>query len=103
MVLGARPHQPEVAAGLEGAGSVVKKLGQPVPLSNFMSLENSAVPQPAQTNVPLRCSSFSGLVPARSVPSWAQHAPRLVAELGTPLVVGLVDPGHVGPSESHRA
>ena len=30
-------------------GRVVKKLGQPVPLSNFMSLENSGVSQPAHT------------------------------------------------------
>ena len=29
-------------------GSVVKKLGQPVPLSNFMSASNSAASQPAQ-------------------------------------------------------
>ncbi len=50
-------------------GRVVKKLGQPVPLSNFMSLVNSGAPQPAQTKVPCRCSSYSGLVQARSVPS----------------------------------
>ena len=31
--------------------------------------EKSGLAQAAQTNVPRRCSSFSGLVPARSVPA----------------------------------
>src|SRR6476469_4106672 len=45
-----------------------QKLGQPVPLSNFVSEENSGRSHPAQANVPLRFSALSGLVPARSVP-----------------------------------
>src|SRR5262249_59553400 len=45
-----------------------QKLGQPVPLSYFVSEENSGRSQPAQAKVPLRFSRLSGLVPARSVP-----------------------------------
>src|SRR6476469_1166177 len=45
-----------------------QKLGQPVPLSNFVSEENTGRSHPAQANVPLRFSALSGLVPARSVP-----------------------------------
>src|SRR5262245_10350381 len=48
---------------------LVKKLGQPVPDSNFISEVNSGSPQPAQTNTPARFSAFSGLVPGRSVSS----------------------------------
>src|SRR5450759_2334898 len=48
--------------------SGAKKLGQPVPLSNFVSAEKSDAPQPAQVKVPSRFSLVSGLVPARSVP-----------------------------------
>src|SRR5260221_5594756 len=48
---------------------VVKKLGQPVPDSYFISEVKSGSPQPAQANTPARFSSLSGLVPARSVPS----------------------------------
>src|SRR3954466_4423502 len=48
---------------------VVKKLGQPVPLSNFISDVNRGRSQPAQAKMPARFSSLSGLVPARSVPS----------------------------------
>ncbi len=51
-------------------GMVVKKLGQPVPLSNFIAEVKSASPHPAQANTPGRFSRSSGLVPARSVPSW---------------------------------
>src|SRR3954469_22894316 len=47
-----------------------QKLGQPVPLSNLVSEENSGRSQPAQAKVPLRCSLSSGLVQGRSVPSW---------------------------------
>src|SRR5581483_4559604 len=47
----------------------VKKLGQPVPESNFMSEVKSGRPHPAHAKMPGRCSSFSGLVPARSVSS----------------------------------
>src|SRR2546423_11072081 len=45
----------------------VKKLGQPVPDSNFISEVKSGRPQPAQAKMPARFSSLSGLVPARSV------------------------------------
>jgi hypothetical protein len=40
-----------------------------VPLSNFAAEENSGKLQAAQTNVPVRCSSFSGLEKGRSVSS----------------------------------
>jgi hypothetical protein len=36
-----------------------QKLGQPVWLSNLVVEENSCSWQPAQANVPVRCSSFS--------------------------------------------
>ena len=45
-----------------------QKLGHPVPLSYLVSDENSGCPHAAHANVPLRFSSLSGLVPARSVP-----------------------------------
>src|SRR2546428_3793357 len=45
-----------------------QNLAQPVPLSNFVSDENSGCPHAAHTNVPCRFSSFKGLVNARSVP-----------------------------------
>src|SRR3989441_684590 len=48
---------------------LVKKLGQPVPDSYFISEVNRGRPQPAQTNTPARFSSLSALVLARSVPS----------------------------------
>jgi hypothetical protein len=48
----------------------LKKLGQPVPDSYFVSEVNSGWSQPAQTKVPLRFSAFSGLVRARSVPCY---------------------------------
>src|SRR2546422_10416082 len=48
---------------------LVKKLGQPVPDSYFISEVKSGRPQPAQTNTPARFSSLGALVPARSVPS----------------------------------
>src|SRR5215510_11296893 len=51
------------------SGIVVKKLGQPVPLSNFIADVNSGRLQPAQTNTPGRFSSLRGLVKERSVPS----------------------------------
>jgi len=41
---------------------LVKKLGQPVPLSNFICDEKSGSVQPAQTNTPARFSAFNGLV-----------------------------------------
>jgi hypothetical protein len=42
-------------------GISVKKLGQPVPLSNFICDENNGSAQPAQTNTPARFSPLSGL------------------------------------------
>lgn len=45
-----------------------KKLGQPVPLSNFRSLTNSGCAQPAHVNVPSRFSCNSAQDPGRSVP-----------------------------------
>src|SRR3970040_294807 len=48
---------------------VVKKLGQPVPLSYFMAEVKSGRLQPAQVNTPGRFSSFSGLEPGGSVPA----------------------------------
>src|SRR5687767_3068184 len=48
---------------------VVKKLGQPVPLSYFIADVNSGKSQPAQAKTPGRFSLFSGLEPGRSVPS----------------------------------
>src|SRR5215470_11784424 len=44
------------------------KLGQPVPLSNFVFDTNSGCPQPTQTKVPGRFSWFSAQLPGRSVP-----------------------------------
>ena len=46
----------------------VWKLGQPVPLSNFVSDVKRGWPQPAQTNRPGRFSLLSGLDPGISVP-----------------------------------
>src|SRR3954453_4151052 len=48
------------------AGS--KKLGQPLPDSNFVSVLNSAAPQPAQWNMPSPSTWRYGLGPGRSVP-----------------------------------
>ena len=49
VVFGARQQQLEVGAGAKRAGQRrVKKLGQPVPLSNFISDVNSGRSQPAQ-------------------------------------------------------
>src|SRR5258705_12287437 len=45
-------------------GIVVKKLGHPVPLSNFIAEVKSGRPQPAHANTPGRFSRSSGLVPA---------------------------------------
>src|SRR5688572_15533462 len=44
-----------------------KKLGQPVPLSNFRSATNNRLLQPAHENVPARCSCSSAQEPGRSV------------------------------------
>ncbi len=52
-------------------GSGCQKLGQPVPLSNFVFEENSSRRQPrSKQKRPARCSSFKGLLKGRSVPSW---------------------------------
>ena len=69
MILGARQNEFEIRAGVEAAGMVVKKLGQPVPLSYFISEVNSGKPQPAHAKTPGRFSLLSGLEPERSVPS----------------------------------
>jgi len=50
-----------------GLSSGAQKLGQPVPLSNLVLDENAGSSQPAQENVPARCSSSSALVKGRSV------------------------------------
>ena len=47
--------------------SGAQKLGQPVPLSNFVVDENRSRSQPAQVKLPRRCSVSSGLVNGRSV------------------------------------
>ena len=47
--------------------SGIQKLGQPVPLSNFESDENSGSPQPAHAKVPRRRSASNGLVNGGSV------------------------------------
>src|SRR5687767_2910794 len=44
-----------------------KKLGQPVPLSNFRSATNSWLPHPAHEKVPARCSRRRAHEPGRSV------------------------------------
>src|SRR5207237_560044 len=41
---------------------------QPLPLANLVSAPKGPWPQPAQRTAPARFSSFSGLLPARSVP-----------------------------------
>src|SRR6266436_162171 len=51
------------------SGIVVKKLGQPVPLSNFIAEVKSGRLQATQTNTPSRFSALSGLEPGYSVPS----------------------------------
>jgi hypothetical protein len=51
-----------------------QKLGQPVPLSNLVSEENSARSQPAQENTPFLCSLLSGLVKGASVAAWRSTA-----------------------------
>src|SRR5690349_9857296 len=48
---------------------LVKKLGQPVPLSYFIFEVNKGRLQPAQTNTPGRFSLLRGLLPGYSVPS----------------------------------
>ena len=44
-----------------------QKLGQPVPLSNFVLEANSSRPHPAHLKTPSRCSRFKGLVKGCSV------------------------------------
>src|SRR5262245_26447081 len=51
-----------------------QKLGQPVPLSNFVDEEKLSRPQPAQAKLPLRFSFRSGLVNGRSVASFRRTA-----------------------------
>src|SRR5262249_17296187 len=47
-----------------------QKLGHPVPESNLVSDENSALPQQMQRNRPFSCHSAYLLLNARSVPFW---------------------------------
>src|SRR6185295_16821671 len=49
--------------------SGAQKLGQPVPLSNFVADENRSSEQPAHANVPLRFSCSRSLVKGGSVAS----------------------------------
>jgi hypothetical protein len=42
--------------------SGARKLGQPVPLSNFVAEEKRSAPQPAQAKIPFRSSCSRGLV-----------------------------------------
>jgi hypothetical protein len=46
-----------------------QKLGQPVPLSNFVVEEKSSSSHPAQAKTPRRSSCSNGLVKGRSVPA----------------------------------
>ena len=48
-------------------GRGAQKLGQPVPLSNFVVEENKSRSQPAQAKLPVRFSCSSGLVNGISV------------------------------------
>ena len=57
--------------------------------SNFCLGRKSGRSQPAQSNVPLRCSSRSSLVPGRSVDFLAQHRVLLRRQDGAPLLLGL--------------
>src|SRR5213078_1507208 len=61
------PHVESTVVPIDPS-SGAKKLGQPVPLSNFRSATNSDCPQPAHLNVPARCSRSSAHDPGRSVP-----------------------------------
>src|SRR2546425_12958415 len=80
---------------------VVKKRGQPVPDSNFISEVKSGRPQPAQAKIPTRFSLFSGLVPARSVPSsritWKDSAGSFFFHSSLESFTGSVGGGPVGP------
>src|SRR5664280_2049784 len=63
-----RERSVRVATADGSAGA--KKLGQPVPESNFASERKSSVSQPAHRYAPGRCSSQRLPVKARSVPFW---------------------------------
>src|SRR5436305_4503377 len=80
----------------------VKKLGQPVPESNFIAEVKSGRPQPAQAKTPDRFSSLSGLVPARSVPSsrmtWKLSAGRRLRHSSLLSFTGSVGEGTVVPA-----
>ena len=74
MIFCAWPDQFKIPLGANASGMVVKKLGQPVPLSNFIAEVNSGRLQPAQTNTPGRFSSLSGLVRSvRCLPGAVRH------------------------------
>src|SRR3954463_9745401 len=79
----------------------VKKLGQPVPESNFIAEVKSGRPQPAHAKMPGRFSSLSGLLPARSVPSsrmtWKLSAGRRLRHSSLLSFTGSVGEGQGGP------
>src|SRR5712692_10592767 len=81
---------------------VVKKLGQPVPDSNFISEVKTGRPQPAQAKIPARFSLFSGLVPARSVPSsritWKDSAGSFFFHSSLESFTGSVGEGTFAPA-----
>ena len=67
------PHDLSVCSST-ALSSGAQKLGQPVPLSNFVEDENRSELQPAQAKTPFRSSCRSGLVKGRSVPSLRRTA-----------------------------
>src|SRR2546428_8890176 len=81
---------------------VVKKLGQAVPDSNFISEVKTGSPQPAQAKIPARFSLFSGLVPARSVPSsritWKDSAGSFFFHSSLESFTGSVGEGTFAPA-----
>src|SRR5437764_14785280 len=81
---------------------VVKKLGQPVPESNFIAEVKSGRPQPAQAKLPGGFSSLSALLPARSVPSsrmtWKLSAGRRFFHSSFASLIGSLGEGTVVPA-----
>ncbi len=91
MHLGARDQQRAVGRRADRVRQRLKKLGQPVPLSNLVSDENSGRSQPAQAKVPLRFSALSGLVIRPLGAMLAQHLVCCGREQAPPFVVALDD------------
>ena len=67
-----------------GDGVGQQKLGQPVRLSYFVVDGNSGRSQPAQTYVPARASTSSGLEKGGSVPSHPTTSKAVAARRGGP-------------------